>query len=748
MKKVTTFVLLITFLLSLTAIPLFGARSNVKKNTFKEGEILIKFKKGTSENSKAKVNVKLKAKKLKSFDFIGMEHIKLPPGKSVEQAIEDYIKLPEIEYAEPNHIKQLLATPNDEHFSSLWGLTKSKLPAAWDITKGTSGTIVAVLDTGVAYTHPDLQPSMWTNPGEIAGNGVDDDNNGYVDDHKGINFGTNEYVQNNPMDIDDHGTHVAGTIGAKGDNTIGVTGVNWNMKIMPVNVFSGNGESASTSDIIEGINYVRTMKLKGNIIVAVNSSYGGGLFSQFEYNAIAGLKSAGVLLVAAAGNDGKSNDQSPEYPANYNLDNIISVAATDSSDNLAGYSNYGNSIDIAAPGSGILSTVLYVNETFVSSGSTYFQSNEMTFSGITSQSGITATAYNCGKGLGPSDFPAEVLGNIALIERGEANFSVKAANAKNAGAVGVIIYNNEEGNFLGTLSDAGDWLPIISISRADGLVLAAQDSPTVTLMNRQTFGYESFNGTSMATPHVTGVAALLASYNPNLSYLDIKNRILKGTDKLSSLTGKVSTGGRLNAYRAFDITAPALSATAPANGKYIKGYLSLSGTATDPKGTGYATGVRNIKIYRDSTLLKTFSTGSFAYKYNTALVKGGKYIFKIIATDKAGNTYKWARYYYIDNTKPTVPRMYLQPSVPKKGTLATAYYRVADTYSPKVSVALQIRKTTGGTIISKSLGLQSKDVLLKSSIRVPSTAGRYIYRVIATDRAGNKNWKDIYFSVQ
>ena len=217
-------------------------------------------------------------------------------------------------------------------------------PEAWDITTGNSDVVVAVIDTGIDYDHPDLAANIWINPGEIPGNGMDDDSNGYVDDVHGWNFVKNN---KNPDDDHGHGTHVAGIIGAVGNNSIGVAGVAWNVKLMPLKVLDRRGRGF-TSDVIEAINYA------AHRADVINLSLGSNNFSQGMKDAIA---NASALVVAAAGNDGNNNDETPSYPASYDLDNIIAVAATNHKDKLTGFSNYGaTSVDLAAPGNLIAST--------------------------------------------------------------------------------------------------------------------------------------------------------------------------------------------------------------------------------------------------------------------------------------------------------------------------------------------------------------------------------------------------------
>lgn len=241
------------------------------------------------------------------------------------------------------------ATPNDPLYPQLWGMDNIEAPAAWDNITSSPSVVVAVIDTGVDYGHEDLAGNMWTNPGEIAGNGIDDDGNGIVDDVFGADFFDND---GDPMDGDDHGTHCSGTIAGVGDNAIGVTGVTWDTQIMALRFLGPFG--GSTQDAIKCIDYAVD---KGAHIIS--ASWGGGPFSAELEAAIARAESAGVLFVAAAGNTGgNDNDVNPHFPSSYDLDNVISVGAINSSDSIASFSCFGKqSVDIGAPGVNIISTI-------------------------------------------------------------------------------------------------------------------------------------------------------------------------------------------------------------------------------------------------------------------------------------------------------------------------------------------------------------------------------------------------------
>ncbi|MCI5065486.1 S8 family serine peptidase [bacterium] len=252
-------------------------------------------------------------------------------------------------HCEANFQVQVSALPSDPLLNDQHTLTSINLPQAWKTTTGARSVIVGVLDTGIDYTHPDLAPNMWKNPGEVPNNGIDDDHNGYIDDVHGIDTFSDD---SDPMDDNDHGTHCAGIIGARGDNRIGMSGIAWNTQLMALKFLGAHG-SGSIFDAIRAIDYA----VDGGVDI-VNASFGTTYPSVALDNAIQRAERAGVLFVAAAGNAGSNNDEVPEYPASLPNNNIISVASGDREGNLSVFSNYGGrSVDIVAPGEHVLSTV-------------------------------------------------------------------------------------------------------------------------------------------------------------------------------------------------------------------------------------------------------------------------------------------------------------------------------------------------------------------------------------------------------
>jgi subtilisin family serine protease len=340
--------------------------TNAGDMPYKEGELLVRFSEYSSDK---KINKRSKSQILSSlgggdikrhFKLVpGLTRVKLPAGMTVEQALKKFNNTDGIVYAQPNYKVKILSTiPNDTRFGELWGMRNTgqsggtagadiKAYQAWDITTGSRDIVVAVIDTGVDYTHPDLAANMWVNPGEIAGNGIDDDGNGFVDDVYGYDFCNDD---GDPMDDNNHGTHCAGIIGAVGNNSLGVVGVCWKVKIMAVKFISFAGEG-STSDAIEAIEYSTLMGAN-----LTSNSWSGGAYDQSMKDAIDAAGAAGMLFVAAAGNDGTNNDIAPSYPSSFDCNNIIAVASTDRYDHKASFSNYGlTTVDLGAPGSSILS---------------------------------------------------------------------------------------------------------------------------------------------------------------------------------------------------------------------------------------------------------------------------------------------------------------------------------------------------------------------------------------------------------
>ncbi len=408
-----------------------------------DGELLLQFDENATDAVKNRAFDKVKgipAEKIltKAMEKAGKKEglLVLKVNKNVLEAIADLNGTDGVAFAEPNFIYTHTAVATDPFFTdgSLWGMYGpatspanqygSNAAAAWAVNKtGSAAVYVGIIDEGVQLTHPDLSGQVWVNPNDPV-DGVDNDANGYVDDTNGWDFDGNNrtiYDGGTRGSSDDHGTHVAGTIGAKADGK-GVVGVNWNITLISAKFLGKRG--GTTANSVKAVDYLTGLKNKGLNIVASNNSWGGGGYSQALYDAISRANTAGIMFIAAAGNSGTNNDVTASYPSNYDLPNVIAVAAIDKTGALASFSQYGvATVDLGAPGVAINST----------------------------------TAFNT---------------------------------------------------------------------------------------------YSSYNGTSMATPHVTGAVALYASTHPGATVAQLRNAILSSAVPTPSLSGKTVTGGRLDANAA------------------------------------------------------------------------------------------------------------------------------------------------------------------------------------------------------
>ena len=417
------------------------------------GEVLVQYRAGAPAVAKQRARGRVAAEAIETISAAAerrdgkgdLELTRVPPGISIAAAVRDLEADAAVEFAEPNYIYEHQVIANDPLYTngSLWGMYGpstspsnqfgSQAAAAWNVGHTGSNTVyVGVIDEGIQYTHPDLNANVWTNPFDPI-NGIDDDGNGYIDDVHGWDFDRNDnsiYDGGSKGTLDDHGTHVSGTIGAEGGNGTGVVGVNWNVTLISGRFLGRRG--GTTANAVKAVNYFTDLKTRHGLdIVALSNSWGGGGFSQSLLNAIVAAANVDILFVAAAGNGGSdqvgdNNDVVANYPSNYNTsagagyDSVIAVAAIDSIGRLASFSNYGAStVDLGAPGVAVYST----------------------------------TAFN---------------------------------------------------------------------------------------------SYSSYSGTSMATPHVSGAAALYAATHSERGAA-LKQAILNAVTPTASLAGKTATGGRLNA---------------------------------------------------------------------------------------------------------------------------------------------------------------------------------------------------------
>jgi subtilisin family serine protease len=333
------------------------------QNAYRPGSVLVRYK-PTAQGLLAQRAVSKRIAR-RYAHLHNLVRVDLPAGQSVTDAVAAFESDPAVLYAEPDYVVHASVTPNDSQFGQLWNMRNTgqtggtsdadiDAPEAWDLTTGDSDVVVAIIDTGIDYTHPDLAANVYRNEADCDADTVDDDGNGYVDDCNGIDTANDD---SDPYDDNGHGTHVAGIIGAVGDNGTGVVGVNWHVRLLPCKFLDENGDGF-TSDAIACLDYLADLETNGVDIVASNNSWGGDIFSQAMRDAIDLQRSHGSLFIAAAGNFAISNDVATFLPAGYTSANVISVAATHDADGLASFSNYGrHTVHLAAPGDDILSTL-------------------------------------------------------------------------------------------------------------------------------------------------------------------------------------------------------------------------------------------------------------------------------------------------------------------------------------------------------------------------------------------------------
>jgi subtilisin family serine protease len=477
--------LLCAVVLGFALLPLSGEARDSRQAisaSFEDGTVLVGFKAGVSAGGVARVEQQEGAVEA-DVRGAGTHVVRVASGQ-VASKIAALRRHPEVRYAEPNYILHADAVPNDPRFSELWGLQNTGQPIlgfagkpgadisatqAWNLSTGSASIVVGVVDTGIDYNHPDLSANVWNNLGGVGGCPAG-------------THGYNAIARTcNPMDDNNHGSHVSGTIGAVGNNAVGVVGVNWTTSIMGLKFLDASG-SGTTANAITAIDFAVNAKIAGVNVRVLSNSWGGGGFSQALLDEINKANANDILFVAAAGNSSANNDVTPHYPSSYNTPNMVAVAATDSTDSLAYFSNYGpTSVHLGAPGDTILSTI---------------------------RSG----------------------------------------------------------------------------------------------------GYDYFSGTSMATPHVSGTAALVLS-RANQTTANLKSLLLTNVDPLPSLAGLVSSGGRLNAYKAVSAAGP------PPPPDFSLSTIPTSQTVVQGSSTSYTINISRTNFTAAVTLsvsgLPSGGTGTF-----------------------------------------------------------------------------------------------------------------------------------------
>ena len=488
------------------------------RRTYAPGEVIVKYAQGATALQRNSLLAARSAARVRRFARIDAELLRLPANQTVEAAIAAFRAMPGVALVQPNYTRHTTqsAPPNDPFWldGSMWNLSKIQADLAWsNFGAGDSNVVIANIDTGVDYTHPDLAANMWVNPVEIPDNGIDDDGNGYVDDVHGINTANHT---SDPFDDQGHGTHTAGTAAAAGNNGEGITGVTWNSKILSCKFLDSTGYGTDAG-AIECFDYVLMMKQRGVNIRVTSNSWGGtreGPVAEVLVAAIDAAGVAGIINVFGAGNDGMNNDVVPFDPASYDVPSIIAVASSGPTDRRSSFSNYGaTSVDIAAPGQDILSTYPFGN-------------------------------------------------------------------------------------------------------------------------------YEYLSGTSMATPHVAGAAALLAGLNPSLTPLEIKQLLMDNVDQQTRWNGVVVSGGRLNVFKAASMVGnvtpnepPTVSLTNPAEGQTFREpvTVSLAATAADTDGN-----IASVSFFANGSPLGLDTTSPYSLNWINA--PPGVYTLTAVATDNLGKS--------------------------------------------------------------------------------------------------------------
>jgi thermitase len=548
------------------------------KSKYVQGEVLVKFKPSASVQQRAASIAAQGHTLVANPSGLRWSQVKLAAGQTVEAALAAYKNDPSVEYAQPNYVYHASAAPNDTQYGQLWAFHNTgqnvvggnfpptsgtpgddiHIEPAWDHVTDCSSVVVAVVDTGVNYNQEDLAGNMWDGGVSFPNHGTD-----FVD------------ADSDPMDFEGHGTHVAGIIGAAGNNGVGTTGVCWKASIMAVRVLDATG-SGSTTTITQGVNFAWNNGAK-----VINLSLGGGGFDQLFSDEISNALAHDVVVVVAAGNGDASgnsvnNDVTPTYPCNFVQPNLICVAALDQNFALASFSNFGSaSVDVGAPGTNILSTFAGTAATVpdtlttwtISGGWTHVVNNGHDF--LVDPANFLVTKYGANlSDTATKGFNTSTASGVTL------NFGVAVDLANSGDSFIVGVDPNGANPFSGPLTgaipgplDTGGAVTLLplDISACGGktnclIGFELQTGPStpgdfgigitqfsIRTMTLATNVYQIDTGTSMATPMVAGLAAMLRAYNPNFTYADTVNAIKNAGRSIAALAGKTTTGKAIDA---------------------------------------------------------------------------------------------------------------------------------------------------------------------------------------------------------
>ncbi|MEA9358558.1 S8 family peptidase [Bacteriovorax sp. PP10] len=565
----------------------FSAHSKNLKSNFVTGEILVKYKATMSSFDQSVAIEREGGVRIGKQMKKGWNRVKLKKTLNIKEAIEEFKQDPDVLHAQPNYIYHALLAPNDPRYGQLWGLKNTgqtiisaggpdtprptnnpgvsgkdmNLEYAWNTITDCSSVIVAVIDTGINYNQGDLVNNMWDGGASYPNHGYDFVNN-----------------DNDPMDSNGHGTHVAGTIGAVGNNGTGSTGVCWKVKLMAIRVLDTTG-SGTSADIIDGINFAVDNGAK-----VINMSLGGSEFGQFESDAMTYALNHNVLVVAAAGNDGTNNDDGSTliYPCDYAQNNIVCVAALAQDYSLASFSNYGiTHVDVGAPGVNIVSTwpgthssvtdTLKAGWSFSSTAASGWGYKDLNFgSPVSCLVNPTNYNYSTAKYLNNMDARAWKSFNPSSVDVATLNFylmtDVDAGDSisiySKSGTTDPMASGTKLDTFSGTtygyrepfeyeitsLLGSPFSIGFNLVTDSSGVDLGVNVSNfSIDTLAYNTTSYNVISGTSMAAPHVAGLAAMIYAYNPSYTYSDVANSIKRGGVATASLAGKTSTGKAVSA---------------------------------------------------------------------------------------------------------------------------------------------------------------------------------------------------------
>ncbi len=577
------------------AVPATQAEIAVTRHV--PGEVLVKFKpKATAQIRKASVASRGHSvlADLNQSDWV---QLKVGAGQSVKEALAAYQNDPSVEYIQPNYIYRIAAVPNDTQYGQLWAFKNTgqivntgtytpkvgtpgndiNIEKAWDRITDCSSVVVAVVDSGVNYNQGDLAGNMW--------------NGGTTYPNHGYNYVNGN---NDPMDLEGHGTHVAGIIGAAGNNSEGTTGVCWKASIMAVRVADSTGD-ATTANILQGVNFAVAKGAK-----VINMSIGvGGAFDQAYSDAITNAQTNDVVVVVSAGNEASNNDggTTPVYPCNFSNPNLICVAALDQNYQLANFSNYGStSVDVGAPGTNILSTYAGTKAVITDSLTSGWNGSTTTGGGW-SYGDLMVGAVPTPFLVNPGNYPNGQYNN-STDDRAWKAFNLAGVNVALLEAsfiVNVISGDHFRIGYSGTGGDpfAGGTIvgdvdnvatsPNLIPSKIDisggigancsiGFQLQSGSAPTdlgvaitgfsIETLTLNTTTYNTIDGTSMASPEVAGLAAMLRARNPQYTYADVVNAIKQGGRAVAALAGKTTTGKAIDVMSSLAYINPPTGLTA------------------------------------------------------------------------------------------------------------------------------------------------------------------------------------------